>query len=247
MVSCLSVLTLVRRRVFYSALLGLALAALVLTKTVFLYFWPFVVAVLVVSDLWQRTLGRRSMLLIGVFLIAHFLPIGSWMVRNFILFDEFSVVDIRRSISVLIYRATYNTMRDDEFSAGFWYYAPYKIDLGIPKHSYERFDVKNWDGFRQTGHRANKHYNKADRLQRRMLKSGMLRARMFAAPWHHLKISTLMAWRGLFTQGRLGYREIPPQIAAARTQAASSGIAAGSDGSDRGEGSCGLVSRARND
>ncbi len=197
-VSCLSALTLVRRRVLYSALLGLVLAALVLTKIVFLYFWPFVVAGLVASDLWQRTLGRRTMLLVGVFLMVHFLPIGGWMVRNFVLFDEFSVVDSRRATSVLTRRAAYNTMRDDEFAAGFWHYTPYKFDLDIPKHSYERLDTKNIDGFRQTGSRARA------RLRRRTQESEMLRARIFAEPWHHLKISTLLAWRGLFVHEGLG-------------------------------------------
>ena len=208
MVSCLSVLTLVRRRVLYSALLGLVLAALVLTKTVFLYFWPFVVAGLVASDLLQKTLGRRAMLLVGVFLIAHFLPTGGWMVRNFVLYDDFSVVDSRRTISVLTLRAAYNTMRDDEFVAGFWYYTPYKLDLGIPKRSYERLDVKNADAFRLTAYRALRRLGmwNADWFQRKTQESEseMLRARIFAEPWHHLKISTLMAWRGLFVHERLG-------------------------------------------
>ena len=200
MVSCLSVLTLVRRRVLYSALLGLVLAALVLTKIVFLYFWPFVVAGLVASDLLQRTLGRRTMLLVCVFLIAHFLPIGGWMVRNFVLFDDFSVHDGRRTAWVLTLRAAYNTMRDDEFAAGFWYYTPYKLDLGIPKRSYERLDTENADGFRKTARRTINHLD----FRRRTQESEMLRAKIFAEPWHHLKISTLMAWRGLFVHNRLG-------------------------------------------
>ena len=206
MVSCLSALTLVRRRVLYSALLGLVLAALVLTKIVFLYFWPFVVAGVVASDLWQRTLGRRTVLLVGVFLMVHFLPIGGWMVRNFVLFDDFSVVDSRRSVLVLAHRAVYNTMRDDEFAAGFWYYTPYKLDLGIPKRSYERLDRKNIDGFRQMSWRAIARLDmwNADGFRRRTQENERVRARIFAEPWHHLKISTLMAWRGLFVQERLG-------------------------------------------
>ncbi len=206
MVSCLSVLTLVRRRVLYSALLGLVLAALVLTKIAFLWFWPFVVAGLVASDLLQRTLGRRTVLLVGVFLIVHFLPTGGWMVRNFVLFDDFSVVDARRSVAVLTLRVTYNTMRDDEFAAGFWYYTPYKLDLGIPKRSWERFDWKNADRFSRMGQRALGTLDiwNADGIRRGMHESEMLRARIFAEPWRHLKISTLMAWRGLFAHGRLG-------------------------------------------
>ncbi len=214
MVSCLSALTLVRRRVLYSALLGLVLAALVLTKIVFLYFWPFVVAGLVASDLWQRTLGRRTVLLVVVFLIAHFLPVGGWMARNFVLFDDFSLIDSRRAISVLTLRMTYNTMRDDEFAAGFWYYTPYyKFDLDIPKHSYERLDWKNADGFRQTGFRTLRRLDiwNADGFRRRTQENERLRARIFAEPWRHLKISTLLAWRGLFFQDRLGYGGSPKE------------------------------------
>ena len=202
MVSCLGVLTLVRRRVLYSALLGLVLAALVLTKTIFLYFWPFVVAGLVASDLLQRTLGRRTVLLVGVFLIVHFLPVGGWMVRNFVLFDDFSVVDGWRTTSVLTLRAAYNTMRDDEFAAGFWYYTPYKLDLGVPKYSYERLVTRNANGFRQMGRRAKERLD----YRRRTQENELLRARIFAEPWHHLKISTLMAWRGLFVQHQYGSR-----------------------------------------
>ncbi len=198
LVSCLSVLTLVRRRVLYSALLGLVLATLVLTKIVFLYFWPFVVAGLVASDLLQRTLGRHTMVLVGVFLIAHFLPTYGWMARNFVLFDDFSVVnmDAGRAKRVLLLRTMYNSMRDDEFAAGFWYYTPYKLDLGVPKHSYERLQIRNANSFRQMGKRS---------LNPNTPESEILRAKMLAGPWQHLKISTLMAWRGLFVQQRLGY------------------------------------------
>ncbi len=197
MVSCLSVLTLAQRRVLYSALLGLVLAALVLTKIIFLYFWPFVVAGLVASDLLQRTLGRRTVLLVGVFLIVHFLPICGWMARNFVLFNDFSVVnmDAGRVKRVLLLRTMYNSMRDDEFAAGFWYYTPYKLDLGVPKHSYERLETGNANGFREMGKGS---------LNPNTPEIEILRAKMLAEPWQHLKISTLLAWRGLFVQHRLG-------------------------------------------
>ncbi len=205
MVSCLGVMTLARRRVLHSALLGLALAALVLTKVVFLYFWPLVVAGLVLSDLLQRTLGRRTALLAGVFLVAHLLPVGGWMARNLVLFDDFSVVDSLRSVRVLNSRAAYNTMRDDEFAAGFWYYTPYKLDLGIPKRSYGRFDKKSADGFREMGERTRRAEKGVRDVEAKVLRAGM-----FAEPWQHLKVSTLLAWRGLFVSDRLGLR--PPHI-----------------------------------
>ena len=92
MVSCLGILVLVRPRILYAALLGLTLAALVLTKVAFLWFWPVVVAGLVATDLRRQTFGRRTVLLAGAFLVVHFLPVGGWMVRNHGVHDEFSVV-----------------------------------------------------------------------------------------------------------------------------------------------------------
>ncbi len=195
-VSCLSVLTLVRRHVLHAALLGLTLAALVLTKIAFLYFWPFFVAGLVVADLLQGTFGRRTALLVGGFLIAYFLPTGSWMARNFVLHDDFSVVNMDhwRAKRVLLIREAYNTMRNDEFAAGFWYYTPYKPDLGVPERSYERLDTRNANGFREQGFRMSVAPERE-----------MLWARVFAEPWRHLKISMLMAYRGLFIHDRLGF------------------------------------------
>ena len=125
------------------------------------------------------------------------------MVRNFVLFDDFSVVDSWRATSVLNLRAVYNTMRDDEFAAGFWYYTPYKFDLGIPKRSYERFGTKNADGFHKMGRRAE---------WRNTQESKMLRAKIFSEPWHHLKISTLMAWRGVFVHEQLRLGRKRPRI-----------------------------------
>ncbi len=212
MVSCLSVLALVRRRVLHAALLGLALAALVLTKIVFLYFWPFLVAGLVAADLLRGTVGRRTALLVGVFLIAYFLPTGGWMARNFVLHDDFSIVDVDdwRAKRVLLLREAYNTMRDDEFAAGFWYYTPYKLDLGVPERSYERLDWRNANGFREKVLRMSASPEREISSEREMLW-----ARLFADPWRHLKISMLMAYRTLFVHDRLGFewvseRELVP-------------------------------------
>ncbi len=43
-------------------------------------------------------------------------------------------------------------------------------------------------------------------FRRGLRENERLRARILAEPWHHLKISTLMAWRGLFVHERLGRR-----------------------------------------
>lgn len=189
-VSCLSVLTVIRRRVSDSAWLGLALAALTLTKSVFLPFALVVAAGLAVADRAKGTFGRRTALLVGVMLIAYLLPVGGWMTRNLVQFGAFAVVDAdtTRVRQVIDRRAAYNTMRDDEFAAGFWYYTPYKPDLGIPKSSYERLKIGNIRGFHEFPQGTD----------------NTLIETILADPWQHLKVSVLMAWRGVFVQHRLG-------------------------------------------
>ncbi len=206
-VSCLAVLMQVRRRVLYSALLGLALAALVLTKIIFLYFWPFLVAGLIVADLAQRTCGRRTVLLASVFLVAHFLPVGSWMARNFIVHDNFSVIDsgASKTTGTLSLRMAYNTMRDDEFAAGFWYYLPYKFNISMPKRSWERFQKEDANGFRNMGFQIQSTLRASE-------KENLITRMLLAKPWRHLRNSALMGWRGLFVQNRLGYESSSPYI-----------------------------------
>ena len=63
-------------------------------------------------------------------------------------------------------------MRDDEFAAGFWYYLPHKFGIDMPRHSWERFEGRNVDGFRNMGFR----------LVRSRAERKTWRAEMFAEP-----------------------------------------------------------------
>ncbi len=212
-VSVFSLLVLTRRRPVYSALLGLALAALVLTKVVFAYLWIFVALALVASYVLKGGFDRSDVMLVSVFLVVFLIPVGAWMVRNYVLSGNFSLVE-QRADKVWSIRSAYNEMRDDEFAAGFWYYLPMvcKKDMvkrGIPKESFERF---NSAGFRQTGQNNYRRRYKEILKEYRGLELPSLvrkrkatarianeaKARLLANPWRHLKVSLLLAWRGMF-------------------------------------------------
>ena len=122
-VAALSWTTATARRLLYAALLGLALAALVLTKTIFVYLWMPIALMLVTADWLRRRLDWTTAGLVGVLFAAHAIPVSGWMVRNYLATDDFSIVEAR-SAPVLGYRSSYNTMRHDEWAAGFAYYLP---------------------------------------------------------------------------------------------------------------------------
>ena len=140
--SALALLKITRRRPIYSVLLGLALAALVLTKTIFVYLWIIVALVFVVSDLSKKRFDQSSVALVSLFLVAHFIPLGLWMARNYAMSGDFSLVSKRPAVEAWSIRASYNEMREDEFTAGFSYYLPLirrDIDNRIFQNSYETF------------------------------------------------------------------------------------------------------------
>lgn len=214
--AALSLLALTRRHPAYGVSLGLALAALVLTKVIFAYLWIVVAITLLVSDLLNRKLDRSSVALVGFFLVAYFTPIGVWMARNYVMSGDFSLVTGQRAAAVWSIRASYNEMRDDEFAAGFLYYPPitnrYLASLGIPRESYERFSTTDEAGFRQVGFRNLHSRGKVLRDEKNMgsvppgktfgqwlavTLASEAQERMLADPWQHLKVSLLLAWRGV--------------------------------------------------
>ena len=177
------------RRMADALLLGLTLAALVLTKVVFVYLWIFIALALVASDALNHRMGRSTVILLSVFLTSHFLLVGAWMARNQAAIGGFTVVEGRET-SVLRIREAYHNMRDDEFAAAFWYYLPiarnHLDSLGFPATSVDRLRPQNRNGFRTRGH-ANREPTAAD-----------IRDALLSEPGKHLKISLLLAWRGVF-------------------------------------------------
>ena len=221
----LSWATATSRRRLCAALLGLALAALVLTKAIFAYLWILVALMLAAANWLRRRLDWTTAWLVGVLFVAQAIPVGGWMARNYLTSGDFSVVEAR-SASVLGYRSSFNTMRHDEWAAGFAYYLPltraHLQSAGIPEESFERFDADGDTGFRQIERRRRYPRRRAqlwtddnpaiaglDELgQRRWVNDTMADeaiARLLADPVQHLKVSLLLAWRGVFTEEGLGF------------------------------------------
>ena len=221
-VAALSWTTATARRPLYAALLGLALAALALTKVVFVYLWIPIALMFVAADWLRRRVDWTTAALIGVLFTSQAIPVGGWMARNYLTSGDFSIVEAR-SANVLGFRASLNTMRHDEWVAGFAYYLPLtRANLqsaGIPKKSFERFEFNGW--FRRTSrwHDARRRAqlwtddNPAlvglDELgQRRWVNDTMADeavALLVADPVQHLKVALLLAWRGVFTESGLGF------------------------------------------
>lgn len=220
-VAALSWITATARRPLYAALLGLALAGLALTKAVFAYLWVPVVAALAATGLLRRRIGWMT---VGVMLLAHGIPVGAWMARNYLMSGDFSIIE-SRSASVLGYRASWNRMRHDEWLAGFAYFLPLtRPDLPanrISDESFQRFEMDDAAGFRQTERRSygrrrtalwhddNPAFAELDELgKRRSVNDAMAEesiARLLADPVQHLKVSLLFAWRGVFAERGLGF------------------------------------------
>ena len=228
-VAALSWTTATSRHPSHAALLGLALAALVLTKAIFAYLWIPVVLMLVAANWLRRRLDWTTAWLVGVLFAAQAIPVGGWMARNYLTSGDFSVVEAR-SASVLGFRSSFNTMRHDEWAAGFAYYVPltraHLQSAGIPEESFERFDADSETGFRQIERRRRYPRRRAqlwtddnpaivglDELgQRRWVNDTMADeaiARLLADPGQHLKVSLLLAWRGVFTEEGLGFLSDP--------------------------------------
>ena len=219
-VAALSWTTVTTRRPLYAALLGLALAALALTKVIFVYLWIPIALMFVAADWLRRRVDWTTAALIGILFTSQAIPVGGWMARNYLTSGDFSIVEARSAV-VLGLRASFNTMRHDEWVGGFAYYLPLTRanpqSAGIPEKSFERFE----HGFRRTAAGTtdrrrtelwtddNPALVGLDELgQRRWVNDTMADeavARLFADPVQHLKVSLLLAWRGVFTERGLGF------------------------------------------
>ena len=227
-VAALSWVTATTRRRLYAALLGLALAALALTKVVFVYLWIPIALMFIASDWLRRRIDWTTAGLVCVMFVAQALPVGGWMARNYLLSGNFAVSEAR-SASVFGWRESFNTMRGDEWVAGFAYYLPLTRE-GLqsgdrPTESFERFRDDSDLAF---GESADRRYARQraelwtddnpalvglnELGQRRWVNDAMAEesiARLLAEPVQHLKVSLLFAWRGVFAEEGLGFLSDP--------------------------------------
>jgi 4-amino-4-deoxy-L-arabinose transferase-like glycosyltransferase len=100
---------------------GLLLGALSLTKASFLYVGVgMILVLLVVFGLWRPLWPRRQALMLFALLFsAMSLVVLPWMLRNFIEFGSFQITD--RGGEVLMIRANYDGMNEDEYFGAFYH------------------------------------------------------------------------------------------------------------------------------
>ncbi len=223
-VAALSWVTITTRRLMYAALLGLALSALVLIKVVFAYLWIPIALTLAMGDLLRRRIEWTTAGLVGAMLVAQGVPVVGWMARNYLAAGDFSIVAAWRSADVLNKRVHLNGMRHDEWLAGFSYYLPQALAdrslADVPRESFERFTRRRASGFRVAAIASRRNRMEELRHGENPVVAGLnefeqlrwfndkmadeARGRLLADPVQHLKVSLLVAWRGVFAEEGLG-------------------------------------------
>ncbi len=137
-------------------LVGLALAALSLTKAVYLYFaLPLLAIALGVLLIRWRRLTRTSLIALALIMAGYAPPVGAWMLRNVVEVDSFVITDSRRGI-VLSEREIFNSMTPGEYGIAFLWWTRAMGDnlvrTHFPPQSYRRFHLYGKDGFYLRSH-----------------------------------------------------------------------------------------------
>ncbi|MBM3298419.1 MAG: hypothetical protein FJY85_00520 [Deltaproteobacteria bacterium] len=139
-------------RIPAAASAGLWQGIFILCKTTFLYcFLLAVLAYPAIALIWHRARSKKFFLPFLVLTVVTLSVILPWLLRNYLLFGKFSVVDPGRGCTVLQCRAYYSTMSWKEYFAGYVYYTPYigpklAVSLLATEH-WRRFDDSFPDSF----------------------------------------------------------------------------------------------------
>jgi len=208
----LSLMGLVRRPgTGCAALGGLALAVLVLTKTVFQLFLP-------VALLWVWWNGRgltvsRRWIAVAVFAGAFALPVGAWKLRNVAHFGNASLVSGRSGV-VLMARALSDTMTPEERRAAWIYWMPEgklrnrcarsafgnrfeeatrRLDRRCPESFYRRARIERQTLLEEMGAGPRVHHE----MDRRLTRYALNIIQQHAGA--HLALTPAFAWRCLFS------------------------------------------------
>lgn len=208
---------------------SLILAFLTLTKAVFLYlFILFIPSILIFQLCFAKERIFPNWLSLGLFLISFAIPVGSWILRNYIQMGTTSISD--RGGEVLLIRAIKNQMSDEEYWGGYYAYAPEVLQTGF----FERFlgyrqedlldggslqrlnrglkgdslsmaegrfeEVKSYLRIAQLEHRGLTNYYGASLDTDNPDEGSKSKALnlIFTHPLNHLKASFLFGWRGIW-------------------------------------------------
>lgn len=129
---------------------GVALAALSLTKAVFLYLVAPAVLIALVAGLLGGAKRRRFLASVVVFAIAYAVPVGGWMARNHSLEGSYSI-SMGRTATALNVRAVLNEMTPKQYLAAFVYWTRGMGD-SLARRWFDEtvwgpFDLERPDGF----------------------------------------------------------------------------------------------------
>lgn len=204
-------------RLLGAAFCGNVLGLLMLTKAIFQYAWfPLLLFLVAVSVFVHRKPVSYVAATATVFLCGVLAVTGPWLLRNQFAGIGPKIVD-GRSGNVLMIRANYNDMTDEEYRIAYLYFNPYfgrkyPEKAGVPKRLYERLDRQNPDGFYQRGKHATPQDPSCPPIREGQSKNAALVAcaleRIRGNLWGHLRNVPLMLFRGSFREIGLGqYKE----------------------------------------
>lgn len=187
-----------KRAFRYASLSSLFLAILILTRSVYLYFIPFLILIIIILALRKNEylIGKLKPMVVSIIILITFL--SPWLARNYYHFGQ---IDIANSgvVKVLAMRAEHNAMTNSEYLAGFVYWIPIPLlDENIRKllvsKVFGRFDPGNENGFRKAGYK--KGYLLTQSVGYKKAKFHFLKE-ILSKPGNNLKMSILFSWRGI--------------------------------------------------
>jgi hypothetical protein len=178
---------------------GLVGGALCLVRAPFLYIEIGLIIVLTLIGIRFYPLGKLARLLI-LSVIGLGVTLGPWTIRNIISLDQVSTNS--RGGKILTIRSNFNQMTNDEWLAGFLYWnedlrrlAPSDQIEGSPTRRLNR----RYDGgfLREAGKKQREYHEVYGEVEAdRKMRSEALTA-IIQQPIQHLKVSLLIAWRGV--------------------------------------------------
>ena len=207
-----------KKKLINFALLGLALGFLVLTKAIFQYFIIFVIALLVFALI--KKYFSKQVFFTGIFLffLLYSLTAGSWMVRNYIHFNELFISG--RSGVILLIRAEHNKMNTKEYFGSFLVWTPGEYAEKLLYKFYgnnalevggelERLNRENDpQSFYRSARNERTRLTKAYGLERENTAvndelTDRAKIRILTHPFKHALVTIPLIWRGLFVEDGL--------------------------------------------
>ena len=187
---------------------GFTLAALILTKAIFLYLILVFAPLAIVFGLTSKTRRQNILPAMLIFFLCCALPISAWVARNVAVDDFWGITEGRNQIAVSV-REIYNDITFIEYCAGFVYWTRIKGD-GLahrlfPKETIGKLRHDTDDGFFRRGHQrvdelVYEHMTSDDvpyKAASDEVKNQILK-KILGRPFKHLATTALLAYRGMW-------------------------------------------------